>query len=133
MRILILLFIIVFILPIGNLCFLEENQKIDDPYSWDFSRVREGSILKHAFTLKNDSQTPLVINNLQTSCGCIASVASNYEIPAGKTSEIMVTFNTKGYSGNVNQFVYVHTNDAKNPIIKLTVKAEILKPIKGGC
>lgn len=133
MRILILLFIIVFILSIGNLCFLEGNQKIDDLYSWDFGRVREGSILKHAFILKNDSENPLIINKLQTSCGCTASVASSYEIPAGKTSQIAVTFNTKGYSGKVNQFVYVHTSDAKNPIIKLTVKAEILKPIKGGC
>lgn len=131
--ILILLFIIIFILPFGSQCFLEENLKLDDPYTWDFGQVKEGSILKHTFILKNESESPLLINKLQTSCGCTASVASNYEIPAGKTSKIQVTFNTKGYLGKVSQYAYVHTNDTKNPIIKLTIKAQILKSIKGGC
>ena len=120
------LFIITFVFFIANGCFLEENQK-PDPYTWDFGSVKEGTLLKHVFILRNESKNTLVINKLQTSCGCAVSTASHNEIPQGQASKVEVTFNTKGYSGGVKQFVYVHTNDPKKPIIKLTVSAEIVK------
>jgi len=123
------LLIITFVFFITNGCFLEENQK-PDPYAWDFGSVKEGTLLKHVFILRNESKTTLVINKLQTSCGCTASTASHNEIPQGQASKVEVSFNTKGYSGKVKQFVYVHTNDSGKPIIKLTVSAEIMK--KGG-
>lgn len=128
MRILILfaisLFIFIFFLNHG--CFLQEDPETVDPYFWDFGRVKEDSILKHTFILKNESKNTLSIKRLQTSCGCTGSVSSTNEVLPGKTSEIEVTFNTRGYKNNVKQFVYVHTNDPKDPIIKLTVVAEII-------
>jgi hypothetical protein len=129
MRILILigLLIAVFILFLSQSCLFGEKLKIIDPYFWNFGKVMEGSMLEHTFILKNKSRTVLIINNLQTSCGCTGSVVSDDHIPAGKTSKIKVTFNTKGYSGKAKQYVYVHTNDLHNPIIKLTVAAEVIK------
>jgi len=123
----VILFVTLVVFFSYNNCFLEENPPLADPYFWDFGKVSEGIVLKHVFNLKNDSPTTLVIKNLQTSCGCTGSVVSRNEIPPGKVSKVKVTFKTKGYSGKVKQYVYVYTTQAQNPIIKLTVEAEVIK------
>lgn len=128
MRILILLvfFLLIFNLFFGGDCFLLENPEALDPYYWDFGKVKEGSILKHTFILKNESKNTLSIKKLQTSCGCTGSTFSTDKILPGKASEIEVTFDTKGYKDKVRQFVYVHTDGLKEAIIKLTLTAEII-------
>jgi hypothetical protein len=104
-----------------------QKQQIKDPYVWDFGQVTAGQVLEHMFIIKNNYSNTLIINRLQTSCGCTGSVISRDHIPAGESAEIKVTFNTKGYSGKTEQFVYVHTDDTQNPIIKLTIQAQVTK------
>jgi hypothetical protein len=41
---------------------------------FDFGKVKQGEVLKHTFSLKNDStKNVLNIKNVHTSCGCTAS------------------------------------------------------------
>jgi hypothetical protein len=108
-------------------CLQAQKQPVKDPYFWDFGQVTAGQVLEHVFTIRNNSSNALIINRLQTSCGCTGSVISRDHIPAGESAEIKVTFNTKGYSGLSQQFVYVHTDDTQNPIIKLTIQAQVTK------
>lgn len=125
MRIFILTLALTLFLNSG--CYPQENQNLNHYYDWDFGKVKEGAVVKHNFILKNNSETPLFIERLQTSCGCTASSSSSNTIKPGKTAKISVKFNTRGYSGKTEQFVYVHTNDIKSPIVKLTIKAEVVK------
>jgi len=120
-------FITIFILFFSNGCFSSETKTPADPYLWDFGKVKQGSILEHIFELKNESEATLIIKEVRPSCGCTASVVSVYEIPPGEISKIGVKFNTKSYSGDVKQFIYVHTNNPIEPIIKFTVKATVIK------
>lgn len=98
-----------------------------DPYVWDFGRVKEGAVLKHEFILKNESGKTLTIQNVDTSCGCTASEAEKKVLPPGEETKIKVKFNTKGYSGSVQQFIYVHTDDLDNPIIRFIIKADVIR------
>jgi len=122
-------FFALFTLSLNHACFSAEELKLTDAYSWDFGTAREGSVLRHTFTLKNESPSELIIQKLASSCGCTVSFASNYKIPPAGGSQIKVVFRTKGYSGKVKQFVYVHTNNPEVPLIKLTVEAQVVKKI----
>ena len=98
---------------------------------WDFGQVKEGLILKHDFILKNDSQKALKITGTHTSCGCtVSKVEKNILLP-GEETLIGVKFNSVGYSGPIEQYVYVNTDDAQNPILKFTVKAQVIKSTNG--
>jgi Protein of unknown function (DUF1573) len=104
-----------------------EQEKVDLENTWDFGTVKQGEILKHEFTLKNRSENILEINSIHTSCGCTASESGKKSIlPAGETT-IKVTFNSHGYLGTVQQFVYVNTSDPDLAIIKFTIKANVEK------
>lgn len=97
------------------------------PYLWDFGRVKEGAVLKHEFILKNESGKTLTIQNVDTSCGCTASEAEKKVLSPGEETEIKVQFDTKGYSGLTQQFIYVHTDSLDNPIIRFIIKADVVK------
>ena len=99
--------------------------------AWDFGQVKEGLILKHDFLLKNESQKALKITGTHTSCGCAVSKVEKNTLLPGEETLIGVKFNSAGYSGAIEQYVYVNTDDAENPILKFTVKAQVIKSTNG--
>lgn len=106
---------------------LIEKPKIEDPFSWDFGRVEEGEILKHDFILKNESKNTLNIKNINTSCGCTVSSVKKKTLLPQESTLIEVTFNTKGYSGPTQQYIYVNTDNLDNPILRFIIKANVVK------
>jgi len=127
MRIVLLLFLVFFLtgchLPQNNLI---DRPKAEDPYSWDFGQARQGVVLRYNFVLKNESKNILNIKEINTSCGCAVSQVKKKTLLPGESTLIEVKFDTKGYSGVVQQYIYVHTDNLENPILKFTIKAEVL-------
>lgn len=98
-----------------------------NPYLWDFGQVKEGEILKHNFILKNESQDVLNIKDVNTSCGCTVSKVEKKVLLPGESTLIEVEFDTKGYSGLTQQYIYVHTDNLDNPVLRFIIKAEAIK------
>jgi len=122
--------VIVFLLSFFILQFsYAEKVKVGpvDPNEWDFGQVKRGVILKHDFVFKNETNDILEINNIHTSCGCTASESGKKSLLPQESTAIKVTFNSKGYSGPVTQFIYVNTDNADLAIIKFTIKAQVVK------
>ena len=111
---------------------ITDQAEIPDPYSWDFAQVKEGEVLEHTFVLKNESEKTLTIKEVNTSCGCTAFKVEKKVLLPGESTEIEVQFNTKGYSGLTQQYVYVHTDSLDKPIIRFIIKAEVIKSKEDG-
>jgi hypothetical protein len=105
-------------------CAQEEK---DNPQEWDFGRVKQGAVLKHDFILKNETKDILKINNINTSCGCTVSSSDKKSLMPQESTAITVSFNSRGYSGAVYQFVYVNTDNPDLKIVKFTIKAQVVK------
>ncbi|PIP21290.1 MAG: hypothetical protein COX40_00180 [Candidatus Omnitrophica bacterium CG23_combo_of_CG06-09_8_20_14_all_40_11] len=108
-----------------NLTNKQTETQVEDPYSWDFGQVKEGEVLKHIFVLKNESEATLTIKDVNTSCGCTASKVEKKILLPGQSATIEVRFNSKGYSGPVQQYVYVHTDSLDKPVLRFIIKAEV--------
>lgn len=104
----------------------DDTEEID-PYSWDFGQVKEGEVLAHDFILKNESKQVLNIKDTSTSCGCTVLAMKKKTLLPGEETAIEVKFNTKGYLGFVQQFVYVNTDSIDNPVIRFVIKANVIK------
>lgn len=98
-----------------------------DPYTWDFGRAKEGEVLKHGFTFRNEGKSVLTIKEINTSCGCTLSEVKKKTLQPGEATTIEVQFKSKGYSGPSQQFVYVHTDALDNPILRYIIKADLNK------
>ncbi len=98
-----------------------------DPYTWDFGQVKEGQIVKHVFTLKNESRKPVRILDINSSCGCTVSEAEKTLLGPGESTAIEVKFDSRGYSGPVKQYVYVHTDNIDNQLVRFIIIAQVYK------
>lgn len=101
-----------------------------DPFTWHFGEVEAGRVLEHEFVIENKSKRQINITSVNTSCGCTVSQVEKTSLLPGEQTPISVSFKTKGYSGDVKQSVFVHTDDPRQPVIRYVVKARIVR--KGG-
>ena len=76
------------------------------------------------FEFKNTGNTPLLIQNVQTSCGCTTAEKPSEPIQPGKKSKISVKYDTKRV-GDVHKTITVTTNVQTDPIV-LTIKGKVL-------
>lgn len=81
------------------------------------------------FEFKNSGKTPLIITNVQTSCGCTAAEKPTEPIAKGKSSKIVVNYDTKRV-GPFTKTITVTNNLSEEPIV-LTIKG-VVKPNPNG-
>ncbi len=93
--------------------------------SHDFGKVKQGDVLSHEFVFKNGGGAPLVVDKVETSCGCTAALVSEKIVAPGKQGKIKTTFDTRGYSGRLTRYIYLVSNDGENPRRELSVVADI--------
>jgi hypothetical protein len=77
------------------------------------------------FEFKNTGSTPLIVTNVQTSCGCTTAEKPTDPIAKGKSSKIVVKYDTKRV-GNFTKTITVTTNSPTEPTILLTIKGNVL-------
>jgi hypothetical protein len=61
--------------------------------TYDFGKIPQGRPVTHSFELVNRSKSPLLLENVQASCGCTTPEWSQAPIAAGTASVIKVGFN----------------------------------------
>lgn len=94
---------------------------------WDFGAVKQGEVVKHDFTLKNDTSKTFTVKEANTSCGCTVTNVKEKKLTPGESMLIPVKFNSTGYSGVVSQYVYVITDSSEKPVVRFIIKAEVRK------
>lgn len=100
------------------------NKNIE--FAWFFGKVPEGKVVTHVFSLKNTSPQLMKIKQVNSSCACTTPDLSTWEIAPGKSSEITVRFDSKGFVGDKEGYIYLHTDDPNRPIIMLKIKAIVI-------
>jgi len=61
--------------------------------SYDFGKIQQGRPVTHNFELVNTGKEPLMLENVQASCGCTTPEWSKDAIQSGATSTIKVGYN----------------------------------------
>ncbi len=86
-----------------------------DKSSHDFGDMTQGDKVEHVFKFTNTGTEPLVITNVEVTCGCTLPKSWPRDpIAAGGKGEIIVAFNSTGKLGKQNKVVTVVSN-ASNP------------------
>lgn len=128
MSVLICTLVLVFIAS-GNLCYADKGPKIQfKELKWNFGNKKEGTVLTHKFRFENTGDEPLIITRVRTSCGCAAAILSKKELDPGEKGEIQAKFDTRGYYGEQNKFIYVESNDPTASVTQLMISASIEVP-----
>lgn len=77
----------------------------------DFKYVEEGEVVQGSFVFTNDGKFPLVIYEVNTSCGCTVADYPKGEIAPGEQGTISVKYDSEGSSGmRISKEVTVNAN-----------------------
>lgn len=91
--------------------------------------VGERSIVAK-YKFQNVGKVPLTILNIQTSCGCTTVTTAKKIYAPGERGEVEVKFLFGGRRGPQHKTIVVQTDDAKEPSVVLSLKADILELVK---
>ena len=90
----------------------------------DFGRLTSGEVISYSFHFRNTGNADLVISSCSASCGCTVADFPRHRIAPGSDGYIVVTFNSKGKSGQQYQEVNVFSN-AQPARTQLKITAQV--------
>lgn len=90
----------------------------------DFGNIKQGDIVEHVFKFKNTGNAPLVIKQVDVTCGCTTPEWPKEPIAPGKSGTIKAVFNSAGKMGQQNKVITVQSN-ALNAPTQVTILTNI--------
>jgi hypothetical protein len=93
----------------------------------DYGAINKGANGERVFVFTNIGDAPLIIKNIQSSCGCTVPKKPEKPVMPGEKGEIKVSYDTKrvgGFSKSITIF-----SNAKNPRKIIKIKGIINKEV----
>lgn len=107
---------------IGYKSFAQDKPVVDGPQiTWekasvDFGDLKQGDRVEHTFKFANTGNQPLVITNVEVTCGCTTPKGWPRDpIGPGDKAEIIVAFNSAAKFGRQHKVVKVVSNAINTP------------------
>jgi hypothetical protein len=100
---------------------IEFNEEVHE-----FGEIPEGPKATHEFHFTNTGNSPLILTNVRTSCGCTSPFWPREPIAPGESSKISVEYNTQNRVGPFNRSVTI-TSNADTPSKQLFIKGTVVK------
>lgn len=92
--------------------------------SYDFGRIPQGKPVTHVFMVANTGKEPLVLEDVQASCGCTTPEWSKEPIAPGASAEIKVGYNAAS-EGSFEKSINIFYQ--KGQVKTLTIKGTVWK------
>lgn len=84
----------------------------------------EVGVQTYSFNFKNEGTVPLILNNVQASCGCTTPEWTRQPIPPGAKGLIKVSYDPKNRPGVFNKTINVSSN-AENGVVVLSILGNV--------
>ncbi|HEY0899246.1 MAG TPA: DUF1573 domain-containing protein [Sphingobacteriaceae bacterium] len=95
-----------------------------DKETHDFGKIPQGKPVSIDFKFTNVGDEPLIITNVESSCGCTVPKYTSTPVKKGESGVITVTYNAASAMA-FNKAVTVKSN-AKTPVKYLYIKGEVV-------
>jgi hypothetical protein len=92
--------------------------------SFDFGTIEEGTLATHEFEFVNNGKTPIIISNVQASCGCTTPSWSKDPVAPGKKGFVKASFDSNRRPGVFNKSITITAN-TKTPVKVLYIKGTV--------
>lgn len=94
----------------------------------DFGDIYQGDVVEHTFKFTNTGNQPLLITNIQTSCGCTTPQWPRDPIMPGAKGELKVGFNSAGKMYKQTKVLPIISNSVVDASITFTTNVLDKKP-----
>jgi hypothetical protein len=100
-----------------------------EPLSQDLGDLPQQR-LELIYTVRNEGETSLHIDDVSTTCGCTKASVDEHTIPPGGTTRLQVTMDPQqdNLYGNLFRVITIRSNDPITPAAKVDFHVSIPKP-----
>jgi hypothetical protein len=99
------------------------------PMSFDFGDMKQQQTETTKVTVTNEGAGLLQIQNVDADCGCTIPTLNKYSLAPGESTDIVIEFSSKKFSGQIRKVVHIETNDPLNPIVDVMITAMVHTPL----
>lgn len=94
----------------------------------DFGDISQGEKVEHTFYFTNTGTAPLIITNVEVTCGCTTPKGWPRDpVAPGEKGEILIAFNSAGKYGRQNKVVTVISNATNPEVVQISFTANVLE------
>ena len=126
----------IFLALLVTIAFQASSQSTSGPViTWDkpthdFGDMAQGEKVEHTFKFTNTGNAPLVITNVQVTCGCTTPKGwARDPILPGEESEITLGFNSAGKFGRQKKVITVVSNAVNTEGAQIIFFANVLEKV----
>lgn len=91
----------------------------------DFGNVAQNTVNTTTFTIRNEGTEDLILRKVKATCGCTATNPQKEVLKPNESTTVDVTYSSGQQSGKQNKYVTVVTNDPKEPVVQLSLEADV--------
>ena len=105
---------------------LSSAPKIDfNGRTFDFGEIVAGKKVDYVFRIVNKGKRDLAIRSVSVSCDCLTAIPASNNVPPNGSTEMKVTFDSKGLVGMQNKIITVISNDPGHSTSVLRVAGSV--------
>ena len=123
-----ILLIAVMLLSVVSFASAQNEAKIKfDKLTYHFGKFSvNNSVQEASFNFTNEGKSPLVINQVVTSCGCTVATYTKKPIAPGASGTIKVKYDGKGrFPSHIKKMITVRTNGVPE-MVRLYVEGDMV-------
>lgn len=94
----------------------------------NFGSLKAGEVVAFTFTFRNEGTGPLIINDVDTGCGCTEVKLPGQPVEPGQEGHIEVIYDSSGETGRQLKTIILYSN-AEQAEQKLYIKADVSNKI----
>ena len=95
-----------------------------DKETYDFGKIPQGKPVSVDFKFTNTGEEPIIITNVESTCGCTVPEYTKTPIKKGESGVIKVTYNAAA-AMPFSKAITIKSN-AKTPVKTLYIKGEVI-------
>lgn len=119
--------IILFLMILSGILTAYGPEAVLSDSIWNVGDIKLNETKHFEIIIWNKGSHPLIVKTARGTCNCVVADYPKQEIQMQKSGKILLGFRGKNMlPGEVNETVYIHTNDTGNQIIPIKIKANIL-------
>jgi len=96
---------------------------------WEFGRIPEGSVVSHAYWIKNIGTDTLKITGVKTTCGCTKAPLNKRAVAPGDSTGIEMIFSAGRYEGEEVKSASIYSNDTSLSQVKIYLSGKLVMNI----
>ncbi|BBM83081.1 DUF1573 domain-containing protein [Candidatus Uabimicrobium amorphum] len=104
-----------------------QDDLVISPETISLGKIPDNKKIDMVFTITNNSNSTVVIEKVETSCGCSSAYPTPSEVSPAGTSKIKANLDPRGKKGYSSWQIKVFTNSVNTPIVYASFDADVLQ------